>query len=131
MNCQDPGDQVDDSITVTGYREPGMRGANVTYNCPSGMTLTGPRRSTCTGNGEWEPDPREVECKGEKHNLSNSIHDLRAMSRQVLFLCSKLWSSSLPSHQWPYHSLYQHTGRNNSDIHMLDCSPRREHICLC
>ena len=63
INCRDPGDQVDDSITVTGYREPGMRGANVTYSCPSRLTLTGPRRSTCMGNGEWELDPREVECK--------------------------------------------------------------------
>ena len=27
------------------------------------MVLTGPTTATCMGNGEWEPDPTEVQCK--------------------------------------------------------------------
>ena len=42
-----------------------LEGAIVTFTCPPGQVLVGRNMSTCTGNGEWEPDPREVECKGE------------------------------------------------------------------
>ena len=66
INCRDLTDQVDDSVTIMGYGELEMRGANVSFVCPPGLILTGPYKSTCMGNGEWEPDPREVECKGER-----------------------------------------------------------------
>ena len=42
-----------------------LEGANVTFTCPPGQVLIGYSTSTCMGNGEWEPDPREVTCKGE------------------------------------------------------------------
>ena len=69
MNCQDPGAQVGDSVAVMGHLKPAMKGAYVSYICPRGLTLTGPRRSTCMGNGNWEPDPRKVECKGERNTI--------------------------------------------------------------
>ena len=47
-----------------------MRGDNVTFTCPPGLTLTGPYKSIYMGNGEWEPDPREAECKGEIMNTN-------------------------------------------------------------
>ena len=31
------------------------------FHCPPGLALNGPESSTCMGNGEWEPDSREVE----------------------------------------------------------------------
>ena len=40
-------------------------GTTVAVTCPSGLILTGPNTSTCMESGEWEPDLREVECKGE------------------------------------------------------------------
>ena len=62
MNCPNPSRLVDESINVIGFREPGTIGANVTLICTSGLTLIGSNASTCMGNGEWEPDPEDVEC---------------------------------------------------------------------
>ena len=76
VNCQNPKDQVNDSVTIMGYGEPGIRDTNVTFTCPPGLVLTGPSQSTCMGNGEWEPDPREAQCKGENkqcHEIPTSI----------------------------------------------------------
>ena len=42
-----------------------LEGTNIAFSCPPGLVLTGPNKSTCMGNGEWEPSPNEVECKGE------------------------------------------------------------------
>ena len=45
---------------------PALEGNTVAFSCPLGMVLTGPNATTCMGNGEWEPDPREfkVQCRG-------------------------------------------------------------------
>ena len=41
-------------------------GQIITYMCIlSGFALTGPNASVCTRNGEWEPDPGEVDCAGD------------------------------------------------------------------
>ena len=69
--CGDPLDQLslDDSelILVLNYTNPGpiLEGNKINFTCMSGMELLGPNSITCMGNGEWEPNPREVECKGE------------------------------------------------------------------
>ena len=34
----------------------------MTFACPPGLVLTGPNSVTCEWNGEWEPDPNDVEC---------------------------------------------------------------------
>ena len=49
---------------MIGYKDPAMEGATVIFYCPPQYILTGPNTTTCMGNGEWEPDPREVECNG-------------------------------------------------------------------
>ena len=54
-----------DSVTVIGYRDPAVEGTNVTFSCSPGLVLTGPSTTTCMDNGQWEPDPREVKCKGD------------------------------------------------------------------
>ena len=53
-----------DSVSVSGYSHPAMEGANVNFTCSPQHVLIGPHSATCMENGEWEPDPREVECKG-------------------------------------------------------------------
>ena len=48
---------------VSGSQEnPHREGQFITYMCPPGFVLTGPNASVCTGNGEWEPDPGQVDC---------------------------------------------------------------------
>ena len=49
---------------VTGYRDPALEGTTVMFSCPTGRTLTGSSMSTCMEDGEWEPDLREIKCKG-------------------------------------------------------------------
>ncbi len=34
----------------------------LTYQCDSGLTLTGPNTITCTNAGVWSTDPREIMC---------------------------------------------------------------------
>ena len=55
-------------IVGEGYTQqdwPVSEGTNATLSCPPGLILSGPNIITCMGNGEWVPDLREVECKGE------------------------------------------------------------------
>ena len=44
--------------------DPALQEHNITFICHAGQVLNGSNSSTCMGNGEWEPDPREVECTG-------------------------------------------------------------------
>ena len=64
--CSDPSALLQDkSITVGGYNSPALEEENISFSCPPGWSITGPNTSTCMGNGEWEPNFREVECKGQ------------------------------------------------------------------
>ena len=49
---------------MIGFKEPAMEGTTVIFYCPPRYVLTGTNITTCMGNGEWETDPREVECNG-------------------------------------------------------------------
>ena len=41
-----------------------IEGVNITFSCPPGHVLTGPKSTTCMENGEWEPDPEDIKCNG-------------------------------------------------------------------
>ena len=48
------------------YSNPALEGTIAVFSCSSsGYLLTGPSTSTCMGNGEWGPDPRQVQCEGK------------------------------------------------------------------
>ena len=83
---------VDGSICVTGYKEPALRGSNVTLACPARLILT---TLTCMGNEEWEPDPNTVKCKNEstvrKRLLSNEAKIAVASSVTVFTVASILF----------------------------------------
>ena len=50
---------------MVNYSYPAINGTTAVFSCSrSGYVLTGPRSATCTGNGEWVPDPRQVQCQG-------------------------------------------------------------------
>ena len=53
------------NAVAVGYEDPVLEGQTIIFNCPHGQTLNGSSSSTCMGNGEWEPDPRGIECTGE------------------------------------------------------------------
>ena len=45
-------------------RQPALEGTTVSFSCPPGLVLAGPNTTTCMENGEWEPDPTNIKCKG-------------------------------------------------------------------
>ena len=47
-----------------GYEDPALEGDVITFTCSPGQLLNGTDTSTCMRNGEWEPDPGEVDCIG-------------------------------------------------------------------
>ena len=51
-------------MIVEGYEDPALEGEKIMFSCRSELMMTGPNFATCMGNGEWEPDPREVNCIG-------------------------------------------------------------------
>ena len=53
------------NIRVTGYEDPALVGESITFTCLSRQEPNGPRSSTCMENGEWEPNPGEVNCTGD------------------------------------------------------------------
>ena len=55
----------DGTIRIHGYSDPALVRTDVTLECSSpNLVFFGPNRTTCMGNGEWEPDPGEVKCVG-------------------------------------------------------------------
>ena len=56
---------VNNDIRIVGYKDPALEGDQIAFTCPSGHEPNGSKSSTCMGNGEWEPDPREVNCISE------------------------------------------------------------------
>ena len=51
-------------INEMSFSDPAIPGTNVTFSCPSGQVLTGPNKSTCMENGEWNIDLRSLRCIG-------------------------------------------------------------------
>ena len=62
--CSDPLTLANDAVIVEGHEDPALEGESIIFSCRDGLTLIGPNSATCMGNGEWEPDPSEVECTG-------------------------------------------------------------------
>ena len=65
--CDYPIPNDTQTVHVKGYVDPALEGTTVNFSCPIGQVLTGPRNSTCLGNGEWDLDPMEsnIGCKGK------------------------------------------------------------------
>ena len=49
-------------VSDVGITDTVREGTTMTLSCLPGFILTGSNTSTCMGTGEWEPDPRAVEC---------------------------------------------------------------------
>ena len=57
------------NITVVGYKKPAIEGSTIHFICPPQLDLCGSRTSICSADGQWKPDPREIECKGESLHI--------------------------------------------------------------
>ena len=68
---------MNDPLRVIGNAQdiPVMEGFNVTFSCYSEFKLSGPNLSTCMRNGEWEPDPRDVQCRQKGVSLCY-VHEM-------------------------------------------------------
>ena len=66
---------VDSQVRVVGYSIPALEGSDITLSCPSGEVLTGHNGTSamCMQNGNWEPDIREAECKGNKNYAAITV----------------------------------------------------------
>ena len=70
QTCGHPFQDVgNDSVIIKGYMDPSLEGAVLSFDCPPQHVLIGPNTTVCMGNGEWGPDPREVECKGTNYTV--------------------------------------------------------------
>ena len=70
--CSDPMLLSQNNVRVMGYEDPALVGESITFTCPSGQILNGPRSSTCMENREWEPDPGELNCT-ERFQPTNPV----------------------------------------------------------
>ena len=68
--CGDPMELT--NALAVGYIDPALEGQTVMFICPLGQILNG-YSSTCMGNGEWEPDPTDVECTGTPVTTTTSL----------------------------------------------------------
>ena len=60
---------ADDSITIAGYSDPSLVGSTITIGCRFGSVsaeFDDTTNITCMENGEWNPDPQQIKCKGIK-----------------------------------------------------------------
>ena len=61
------------TLVNANYKYPAIEGTIAVFSCSSsGYMLTGPSTVACMGNGEWVPDPREVQCEGDMYNYWSS-----------------------------------------------------------
>ena len=63
VNCENLKltDELEGLVNAIGYREPTVRGTNVSFSYPEGFLLSRPNVTTCMGNGEWEPGYQQTE----------------------------------------------------------------------
>ena len=61
----------------------------LTYQCDSGLSLTGPNTITCTNTGVWSIDPREMMCVAPTDGELLTMYTLFYLSSNVISLiCS-------------------------------------------
>ena len=108
VNCGHP--KINgNSVTLVNFSDPALREASVGFSCSENFVLIGPDSAKCMDNGQWEPDPREVKCKGAHHKdliviVSIAQPIVYAFLNSYCSLYSKLWSYCSSS-KWLHHEL--------------------------
>ena len=63
-NCGYPVSSSSSSLS-TNFSDPATPGMLVIFRCSEDLVLVGPDSSACMDDGQWEPDPSKVRCKGK------------------------------------------------------------------
>ena len=66
------GDSVPKVVAYDGLP---IEGSTIRFSCPPGLVLVGSDSAACTENGEWEPDPSGVMCRGKVFTCIIVYHD--------------------------------------------------------
>ena len=77
------------TVVNVSQNHPLLEGQYITYTCSPGFVLTGTNALLCTGNGEWEPDPREAHCIGDLHIIV-SYHNYGQSMALMTNFCVRL-----------------------------------------
>ena len=74
--CAYPSTHNGSEIEIMDYVAPALEGSQVSFSCTPGLVLTGPNVAVCAGNGEWEPDPSQTNCKSQRAKLIGDYENL-------------------------------------------------------
>ena len=99
--------KVTNALAV-GYVDPAREGQTIIFICPRGQILNGSNSFTCMGNGEWEPDPGEVECIGGMGTTGVITSGKSALSVTIIISVSVL-----VFHNYTYYCLFYSSGNCN------------------
>ena len=66
------------------YVDSAREGQTIMFICPPGQMLNGSNSSSCMGNGEWEPDPGEVECISGMGTTGVTTSSMSALSVTII-----------------------------------------------
>ena len=71
---------ADESITIAAYSDPSLVGSIITIDCRFGSISSKNHNTTnnimCLENGEWDPDPNQIKCKGIKIIVRDRVQGL-------------------------------------------------------
>ena len=73
--CPDLLTQLVDSsaLTVGNYKSTALEGHMVNFSCPFGESASSFNTSTCTRDGQWAPDPKEINCDNDMMTTRKAI----------------------------------------------------------
>ena len=71
------------TVITSSQGNPHIEGQFIKYTYLPDFGLTGPNASVCTMNGEWEPDPGQVDCIGDTVIIPINMMVLYTMERNA------------------------------------------------
>lgn len=78
VKCDSPLHLLFEEVVIAEYGYPAIVGTIAVFGCnSSGYVLNGPSTATCMGNGEWIPDPGQVQCEGNCPCIARLMFNLK------------------------------------------------------
>ena len=98
---------------MIGYEDPALEGEIITFTCLLGLEFSGPISSMCMRNGEWDPDPGEVNCTGVLNQITTGTPTILRMPQKFCviayssyrFLLFTVYISKLNNHTHVFFTL--------------------------